>query len=296
MLRLADPMLPILVLYDRKLDESTTYNSLVASSHDGGLDPLAVAIYDNSRHSQLSAGAADLLLAYKHDPGNGGIVAAYNWALDLAGVHGHRWLLLLDQDTVLPRTFLRSTSLLVKQYEENPEVVAIVPMVRSGGCTVSPKRVGFCGLRPLPASTSGSQQAEIMAINSGAAIRCDFLRAIGGFNPAYWLDYLDHWLFRQIYATGKTVAVSECVLEHQLSVQDYRNSISTVRYQNMLAGEAAFITTYKPKLELPCYLLRLLFRSLKMTIHRRPDMALLTAAKMLQITTHPLRSLERRAK
>jgi GT2 family glycosyltransferase len=296
MLCLADPMLPILVLYDRKLDESTTYNSLVASSRDGGLDPLAVAIYDNSRQSQLSAGAADLLLEYKHDPGNGGIVAAYNWALDLAGAHGYRWLLLLDQDTVLPRTFLQSTLSLVKQYEEDPEVVAIVPVVRSGGCTVSPKRVAFCGLRPLPASTSGSQQAETMAINSGAAIRCDFLRAIGGFNPAYWLDYLDHWLFRQVYATGKTVAVSECVLEHQLSVQDYRNSISTVRYQSMLAGEAAFITTYKPKLELPCYLLRLFFRSLKMTIQRRPDIALLTAAKMLQITTHPLRSLERRAK
>jgi GT2 family glycosyltransferase len=296
MLRTADLMLPILVLYDCKLAESTTYNSLVASSHDGDLDPAAIAIYDNSRHSQLSTGAADLLLAYRHDPGNGGIVAAYNWALDLAGSYGYRWLLLLDQDTVLPRTFTQSTLLQVKKYEENPEVVAIVPVVRSGGRTVSPKRVGFCGLRPLPPSTSGSQEAEIMAINSGAAVRCDFLRAIGGFNPAYWLDYLDHWLYRQIYATGKTVAVSECILEHQLSVQHYRNSISAARYENILAGEAAFITTYKPKLELPCYLIRLLFRSLKMTIHRRPDIALLTAAKMLQITSHPLRSLERRAK
>jgi GT2 family glycosyltransferase len=294
--RLTDPMLPILVLYNRKLDESTTYNSLVAQSHDGDLDPVAIAIYDNSPHSQLSAGAADPLLAYKHDPGNGGVVAAYNWALDLAGSYGYRWLLLLDQDTVLPPTFLQSTLLQVKQYEENPDVVAIVPLVRSSGFNVSPKRVGFCGLRPLPASTSGSQEAEIMAINSGAAIRCDFLRAIGGFNPAYWLDYLDHWLFRQVYAAGKTVAVSECILEHQLSVQVNQNSISTVRYQNILAGEAAFITTYRPKLELPCYLLRLLFRSLRMTIHRRPDIARLTAAKMLQITTHPLRSLERRAK
>ena len=296
MLRPADLMLPILVLYNCKLAESTTYNSLVASSHDGDLDPAAIAVYDNSRYSQLSTGAADRLLAYKHDPGNGGIAAAYNWALDLAGSYGCRWLLLFDQDSVLPPTFLRSTLLQVNRYEENPDVVAIVPVIRSGGRTVSPKRVGFCGLRPLPASTSGSQEAEIMAINSGAVVRCDFLRAVGGFNPAYWLDYLDHWLFRQVYAAGKTVAVSECILEHQLSVQNHRYSISATRYENILDGEAAFITTYKPKLELPCYLIRLLFRSLEMTIRRRPDIALLTAAKMLQITTHPLRSLERRAK
>src|ERR1700728_2787084 len=124
MLRTADLMLPILVLYNCKLAESTTSNSLVASSHEGDLDPAAVAVYDNSRCSQLSAGAADRLLAYKHDPGNGGIVAAYNWALDLAGSHGCRWLLLLDQDTVLPPTFLQSTLLQVNRYEENPDVVA----------------------------------------------------------------------------------------------------------------------------------------------------------------------------
>jgi GT2 family glycosyltransferase len=296
MLRHADPILPILVLYNCNLAGSSTYNSFVASAHDGSLDPDAIAIYDNSRHSQLGAQATDRLLAYKHDPGNGGIAAAYNWVLDLAGSYGSRWLLLLDQDSVLPPTFLQSTLSQVEKYEGSPEVVAIVPVVRSGGRAVSPKRVGFCGLRPLPASAAGKQDAEIMAINSGAVIRCDFLRGIGGFNPAYWLDYLDHWLFRQVYATGNTVAVSECILEHQLSVQHHGSSITAMRYENILAAEAAFLTTYKPKLELPCYLLRLLYRSLKMTIHRRPDIALLTAAKMLQITTHPLRSLERRAK
>lgn len=291
----ADLILPIVVLYNCKLTESTTYNSLVAPSDDGALAPSTIAIYDNSPHPQLSAEAAGRLLAYKHDPCNGGVAAAYNWALGLAGSYGYRWLLLLDQDTVLPPEFPRSTWLQVKNHEEDPSVAAIVPVVRSGGRTVSPKRVGFCGLRPLPPSASGSQQAEIMAINSGVAVRCDFLRAIGGFNPSYWLDYLDHWLFRQIYATGKTVVVSDCILEHQLSVQHSRNSISAGRYENILASEAAFITTYRPKVEVPCYLIRLLFRSLRMTIRRRPDIALLTAAKMLQITIHPLRSLERRA-
>jgi GT2 family glycosyltransferase len=296
MLRPAELMLPILVLYDCRLADSATYNSLIASARDSDLDPASIAIYDNSRHPQVDAGETDHLFAYRHDPGNGGIVAAYNWALGLAGSHGYRWLLLLDQDTVLPQAFARSTLLELGRYEENSEVVAIVPVIRSGGRTVSPKRVGFCGLRSLPASAAGSQKAEIMAINSGAAVRCDFLRAIGGFNPAYWLDYLDHWLFRRVYAAGKTVAVSRCILDHRLSVQDYRGSISAVRYRNILESEAAFITTHKPKLELPCYLVRLLLRCLKMTIRRRPDIALPTAAKMLQIAIHPLRSLERGAK
>ena len=127
MLRPAELMLPILVLYECKLAESTTYKSLTASLRDSDLDPASIAIYDNSRHPQLDAGEVDHLFAYRHDPGNGGIVAAYNWALGLAGSHGYRWLLLLDQDTVLPPSFARSTMSELGRYEANSEVVAVVP-------------------------------------------------------------------------------------------------------------------------------------------------------------------------
>ena len=134
---------------------------------------------------------------------NSGIAAAYNRALNLAQEHGCPWLLLLDQDTVLPENFLESLLVELEGYETNSDVVAVVPIVRSGGVVVSPKRVWILRASSISEISRGIQEAEITSINSGTAIRCDFVRSIGGFSRAYWLDYLDHWLFRQIYATGE---------------------------------------------------------------------------------------------
>jgi GT2 family glycosyltransferase len=287
-------VLPTLVLYNCALEGSATYKSFVASSRHGGLDPTSIVVYDNSPARQVSSAEEELLLAYKHDPANGGLATAYNWALEIAKSHGISWLLLLDQDSTLPSEFLESCLQQIDLHHRDGDVVAIVPVIRSGGIAVSPKRVGLGRLRPLPGSCVGIQSAEITAINSGTAIRCDFVRSIGGFNRAYWLDYLDHWLFHQIYLAGKRVSVSQCLLDHNLSVQDYRHSVSPARYRSILAAEAAFVTTYKSMAEILVYLLRLLARSIRMFILGRRDIARLTISAILAISSHPMRSLEGR--
>ena len=174
-----------------------------------------------------------------------------------------------------------------------PMLLRLSPLFRSGGIVVSPKRVWFFGLKTFQKTPRGIQNAEIASINSGTAIRCDFVRSIGGFSRAYWLDYLDHWLFRQIYAAGKKVAVSDCILEHNLSVHDYQRNIDLARYRSILAGESAFMTAHKSKLQIPVYLLRLLARSAKLAIQRQPDLALLTVAMIAKIAKNPTRSLEK---
>jgi GT2 family glycosyltransferase len=290
-------ILPILVLYNTRLCHSATYQTFVASSRHSLLDPVSIAVYDNSPIPQVNAGEETHLLAYKHDPANGGLAAAYNWALEIARARGIPWLLLLDQDSTLPPQFLESCLLQISLHHRDGDVVAIVPAVRSGGLVVSPKRVGFGCLRPLPDSCVGIQSAEITAINSGTAIQCEFVRSIGGFNRAYWLDYLDHWLFHQIYAAGKRVSVSQCALDHNLSVQDYRHSVSPARYRSIVAAEAAFITTHKSPLEIPIYLLRLLVRVVKQVfVYRNLQMAAMTMTTLATIARRPVKSLEVRPK
>jgi len=285
-------ILPVLVLYNCTLEISTTYRTFIASSHNALRDPSLIAVYDNSQLRQVSVAEEAHLFAYKHDPRNSGIAAAYNWAHDIAVSHDISWLLLLDQDSELPLEFLESTLMQLVQCESNPDVVALVPVAQSSSTVISPMRVGFCGLRVLPASSFGNQRAEIMAINSGAAIRCDFISLIHGFNRDYWLDYLDYWFFYQVYAHRKMAAVSKCVIEHKLSVHDYRHSVSTERYRSILAGEAGFITTYKSKTEIPFYLLRLISRSIKFVFQKRAELAQLTIAMLFRIIIHPTRSLE----
>jgi GT2 family glycosyltransferase len=286
-------ILPILVLYNMGLSHSETYQTFVASSRQGGLDQAFVAVYDNSPTPQVNPAEETHLLAYKHDPANSGLAAAYNWALDIAKLHEISWLLLLDQDSALPSEFLESSLLQIRLHHRNEGVAAIVPVIRSGGSVVSPMRVGFGRLKSLPHSGFGIQSEEITAINSGSAIRCDFVRSIGGFNRAYWLDCLDHWLFHQIYASGRQVMISNCILDHKLSVQDYRHEVSTERYRSILNGEAAFITTHKSYFEVILYLLRLFCRCLKLLlVVRNLRMAAITMTMFKKIAMHPMRSLE----
>jgi glycosyltransferase involved in cell wall biosynthesis len=289
----ANQLYVIIVLYQLSPANSGAFESLVEARRHlpPGHAGLKILLYDNTPESS-DPGLLPDGVEYMSAGHNAGISAAYNRALDMAQDLGHQWLLLLDQDTVLPKDFLVLLLEELRRYESNSEVVAVVPIVRSGGVVVSPKRVGFLGLRAFSERPRGIQDVEIASINSGTAIRCDFARSIGGFSRAYWLDYLDHWLFRQIYAAGRKVAVSNCGLEHSLSVQDYRRNINLTRYRSILAGESAFMTTHKSKLQIPFYLLRLAARAVELSIHGQPDLALLTLSTMFKIGLHPKRSLE----
>jgi GT2 family glycosyltransferase len=277
-------ILPILVLYNVTLESSTTFQTFITSARYGGLDPTLIAVYDNSPVSHVNSGEEAHLFAYKHDPSNGGIAAAYNWALGIARSHGYSWLLLLDQDSSLPITFQAFVSEAVRLYSTNNSVVAIVPRVTDRGGAISPKRVRFGRLAPLPEPGPQVADYEVAAINSGTVVKVSFVESLGGFNQAYWLDCLDHWLFRQIYAHGKKVALSASVLEHNLAGSDYRNQISLVRYESILSAEELFVTTEKRRAEILVYIIRLMARALKqLVIYRRPELAELTCTKVIKM-------------
>jgi hypothetical protein len=127
-------------------------------------------------------------------------------------------------------------------------------------------------------------ECEVTAIASGTAIKVPWLRSIGGFSPLYPFDFIDYWLFRQLYVQGKKVALSGSVIEHDLSVSDYRNKISQSRYRSILTAEALFIMTEKSRLELPVYVIRLLLRAVKQLIlYRRPELVAMTCNMAVKI-------------
>lgn len=282
----------VVVIYGIEPTESSAANTfLEADSSPSLFMGTRALLYDNTPDGK-APGLMPRGVQYEAAGRNAGLAAAYNRALELAERDSCSWLLLLDQDTDVPKHFVESLLRELSEYDKNSDVVAVVPIVCSGGVVVSPKKVGFLGLKAFSETPRGIQSSEIASINSGTAIRCDFVRSIGGFSRAYWLDYLDHWLFRQIYAAGKKVAVSDCILEHNLSVQDYRRNIDLTRYRSILAGESAFMTTHKSKLQIPFYLLRLAARSLRFAVRLQPDIALLTLAMIAKIAKYPTRSLE----
>jgi GT2 family glycosyltransferase len=228
-------------------------------------DKFQIIIYDNSAQSQEVPLRYASIISYFHDRSNGGVASAYNYALSLTQ-SADDWLVLLDQDSDLPERFIDEIWNLTTLYNIDIAVAAIAPHVVCETTIVSPCKVHVGGmLRPVDLNFKGEHSSEIRAINSGMAVRASFMKQIGGFNKAFWLDYLDHWLCRTIYATGKKIYVSKSVINHDLSVINY-NRVSEQRAANILQAEMFFYGKYMPWFEQVLYVFRLLCRSLKQLV------------------------------
>ena len=124
-----------------------------------------------------------------------------------------------------------------------------MPKLLSKNSIISPARVLFGGrFLPVDETFIGFPAREIMALNSGTLLRISAIREVGGFNPTFWLDYLDHWLFNRLYRSDFMVYVLDAVLSHELSVKSFGN-MPVARYKNILVAEGEFYKCCKSQAE-----------------------------------------------
>ncbi|MDF2859282.1 MAG: glycosyl transferase family 2 [Neobacillus sp.] len=254
----------VIVVYKTILKDSSTFSSLVhiLKKNPPALNDFSLIIYDNSPERQeIPIEYQNLNIIYKHDTRNIGIVTAYNFAFQVAKENGSDWLILLDHDTELTEDYFDQFRHL-ESFDSG--VVAVVPKIYSENTMISP--VFSNAFRPLKEKRPdvGVQNTPVMAINSGALIRISFLNEIGGFNRDFPLDFLDHWLFYEIYAKGYKVSVLNTSIEHELSVMDY-SRVSVGRYHSILDSEMKFYKNYKKEL-LPAYRSQLIKRFFKQVL------------------------------
>jgi GT2 family glycosyltransferase len=234
----------VIVLYRIALRDSLTFRTLSAAFAESPdlAYRLSILVYDNSPTSQEidPAAISGAAIAYKHDPSNGGLAAAYNAALVTAQASGCSWLWLFDQDTdVRPEL----TTLLFQAIDAAPEaaVCAIVPKLIQRGQILSPLTIQRFRYFPVATAFSGVHPGGVVALNSGACLRVASLVAIGGFPREYWLDYLDHAVFHRLKQVGGKVLVLDVLLTHQLSLMDLKSRTGHKRYENVLSAEWRFV-------------------------------------------------------
>jgi len=261
------PILAVVVLYQMAAIRSPTLLSFGRALAESGLaSQFSLLIYDNSPTRSFVPDAMPLPSSYIHDSTNGGLTGAYNTALRLAEKEGHEWLLLLDQDTVINASYLKELLLRLFELAGNRHCVALAPRLLAENETISPARVLRGGrLLPVDKTLSGITPWEIVALNSGALLRVSAVRALGGFNPEFWLDYLDHWIFNRLHHAGYLVYVMDAELQHKLSVRNMAD-MPIARYKNILLAEGRFYRCCKPPHENLLYSMRLLVRALKMLV------------------------------
>lgn len=250
-------VLAVVVLYKKNFEAVPSATRLLqwldANAHSDsipdGLILSSCLIYDNSPVAQpWHSDFPREKLLFVHDSSNGGTRAAYLYALKLAQSRHCDWILFLDHDTELPQNFLFEADLKLKEGSMDRDIVAVVPSVFDHGSQISPCYITAYG-RVHRARDLVHQKAlaSISAIASGALVRCDALAVIVSITsiPAeFTLDYLDHWLFRELQRSGGEIAVSSARVEHSLSVLSLR-TISAERYRAVLAAELVFLRSGK---------------------------------------------------
>ncbi|MGS2778903.1 glycosyltransferase [Robertmurraya sp. GLU-23] len=271
----------IIVFYNQSIEASKTFQTLMNNSQEFLSEDISIILYDNSPNPQEfdQKRYEDINISYKHDPRNLGIATAYNYAWSVAKSNGSEWLVLFDHDTEVTRQYVQQ---MLEVKDVDRDIAAVVPIISCDGTLISP--VFSDTLRPLQQDRplAGIQQKPVMAINSASLIKISFLNQINGFNESFALDYLDHWIFYEIYSKGFKVQVLDVSLEHELSVMDY-SRVSVNRYKSIIDSESYFYQHYHKEL-LPAYRSQLFKRLIKQfLIVKNKRIAMQTLKKFLSL-------------
>jgi GT2 family glycosyltransferase len=242
-------ILTIVVLYRCELAHSQSVSSLfkILREHPELAKHFSLLLYDNSPEPQDHTMRATFPTDYVHDPSNGGLATAYNFALARAEAEQCPWLLLFDQDTVLTEEFLFELVESAGTLHGQAQVGAIVPKLLVRGAIYSPEenflhqvRHPYRSLRTVKKDAVGVQQGHLNAYNSGATLRVSAMRAIGGFPLQFWLDYLDHAVFRALFVGGFRIYVMRAQLVHNSSLAEV-TSLPLWRLRNILQAQTLFV-------------------------------------------------------
>lgn len=249
-----------LVLYQEKFSEIDSYTLLekVTSQED----TVHLFIYDNSVYEQENFVFERENVTYIHDASNPGLAKAYNLAKQYLEQVDADLLLLLDQDTSLPETYIKFLQKIDMKQEKN--VAVYVPRVYSHNRQISPVSAELYVSNKAKKLSSGDFSTAVMAINSGTVLTKKTLLDIGSFNENFSLDFLDHWLFWTLFKLSKCIRVLDYEIMHNLSVLDY-SQVSLKRYTSILKAETLFYEQYATN-HLAHYKRHLFFRALKQLV------------------------------
>ena len=252
----------MIVLYKIPLSESAAFRTLRAaiSCLPEGQADIKIILYDNTPGGQ-NVVALPVEVQYKADVENSGLAKAYNYALEIAQEEGFDWLLTLDQDTSLPIDFLCKLCHAVAFVAPLCTVAAIVPIC--GGRSGSPWIRTKHGLRPkrFPDGFIGIPSERVYAINSASTIRVSALKAIGGYDPRFYLWASDLVMYHRLHCNHFSIFVAGDIhVEHESSIADLKNRSTPNRYEDMLRADEAFYDEYMGSLGHIVLLLMMLHR------------------------------------
>jgi hypothetical protein len=184
---------------------------------------------------------------------------------------------LFDQDTTPTREYLDELLKQIDALTADPGTVVIVPKLNDGRNICSPCEMPTWSHKQIPAEQSGRSNSVLLGFNSGAVLRVESIREIGGFPGEFWLDYLDHATFSELQKNGGRLHVMKSVLKHELAVS------TNMRYKNFLDAEHTYYSRYGTVKDRFYCRFRLLKTTLKLLKDRQAHFAYLTISSAFRL-------------
>jgi GT2 family glycosyltransferase len=262
-------ILIVVVIYKTALKQSETLDGLCRAfdKYPELLQSIGLLIWDNSPVS-VEDPAFPFPFEYRHTSDNLGVSGAYNRAMEFAESTGCPWLLLFDQDTTVPDTFLRRMLEYSREQERDTNIAAVAPFLLDGDQEISPVIPLFYRFKLMSRPFRGVYPDEVFVANSGTLMRVSSLREIGGYDERFWLDYSDIVAFHQLHRNGRRIYVAgDLELQHKIACVDYDGTMSAERYLNSIAAEGAYWDMYRTRLQSAMQTVRLLARTLRQYRH-----------------------------
>ena len=162
-------------------------------------------------------------VTYVSDGVNKGIAKALNLLMELAEEKEYKWLLTLDQDSVVPEDFI--SDLMAFAVIDKIAIIAPCYIDRNSG-----RQFGYDGLVET-------------CITSGSLCLVEAWRSVGGFDEYMFIDMVDHeYCFRLRNADWKIYQTKSIVLNHAVGDSEYKTIFG---YECCVMNHSAFRKYYQ---------------------------------------------------
>lgn len=231
--RFAESLLVIIVIYKNALEDCESFQSLLAMREE--FSNLNIFIYDNSPDPQQIKNYEGLTITYFHDEKNSGVSKAYNVGVEHANKGQKEWVLLLDQDTRLPKSILEKYYTAIN---DNSNINLFVPVLKlKNGSIFSPSRYRFKRGFYLDSIKPGIHSLFNLApVNSGMMVGTEAFFKVGGYNEKVRLDFADFQFVERLRKSYAEFFVIDAACEQDFSDDETSVSSQLVRFRYFCEG------------------------------------------------------------
>jgi GT2 family glycosyltransferase len=255
---LNNKILIIIVLYEKKLSESESFQTLMQV--DFPKNDYICVIWDNSNKSMLNIELQNNF-EYFFNGKNESLSIVYN-TISKKYENQYNYLVIFDDDSSIPTNFFK---LLKKSIDDNKNIELFVPKIFNKKKLVSPGKINYVKGSLLQNISTGVQKTDnITVISSGICISNKYIKENNYklFDERLNLYGIDTLFMKNFRKKNRYFYVLDIIIEHDTSLRNEPSVTKLAkRYDNLLMSWLiVYSDSIFEKILIRCYVLYHIFK------------------------------------